>query len=190
MIYTVFEDVTARPSYDVLPKQFNQTPRSEPEATPSTDTPTRTLLYIFLRNLSPKAHSHLPMWITLLPIISALPLAAPQLDQPPRAQDVAAPQQRRDVDVERAVGHGVRQQHAHGAHALEHRVRRRPLVLEQVQADLARLQRDVGVHDRRREADRRRLQRVRRRDGDVQEPAAVCENAPARGSTSACVLCM
>lgn len=93
-----------------------------------------------------------------------------------RPQNIASSQQRRDIDVERAVRLGIAQQHAHGAHALQHAVRRRPFVLEQVEADLARLQRNVGVHNGRHEAHLGRLQGILRGDLDVNEPAALYSN--------------
>ncbi len=111
-------------------------------------------------------------------------VAAPELDEAAGAEGVAGAQQGGDVDVERAVGLGRREQQAHGADALEDAVGRGPGALlacavavgavEQIQADLPRLQRHVGVHHRRRERDPRRLQRVRGRDRDAQEPAAFC----------------
>ena len=89
---------------------------------------------------------------------------------------VAGTQQGGDIDVKRGVGLGAAKQHAHGAHALEHAVGWSPgaALLEQVQADLARLQTDVGVNHGRRERDLRRLQRVRRGYGYAEEPATFC----------------
>lgn len=107
-------------------------------------------------------------------IVSPLLVTAPELDQPARADHVPAAQQRRDVDVERAVRLGVPEQHAHGAHALEHAVGGGPGVLEQIEADLARLQRDVGVDDGRGKGHLGGLERIRRGKGDLEKPTAIC----------------
>lgn len=112
------------------------------------------------------------------PLISPRGIRAPELDEPPRAQDVPTPQEGRDVDVEGAVGLGAREEHAHGPDALEHAVGRRPRVLEEVEAYLARLQGDVGVDNRRGEAHPRRLQRVLRRNLNRDEPSAVWSLLP------------
>lgn len=116
-------------------------------------------------------HHSSPPPTTSLPLIPLL--LNPQLHQPPRAQHVPIPEQRRHVHVQGGIQPGVGQQHTHRTHHLEHAVRRRPPVLEQVEADLARLRVDVGVHDGRGELDDGRLQRVGGRDGDGQEPASV-----------------
>jgi hypothetical protein len=50
----------------------------------------------------------------------------------------------------------------------------RPRGLEQVEADLAGFEIDVGVADGRYEADGRWGEGVLRRDGDGEEPASVC----------------
>lgn len=107
-------------------------------------------------------------------VVPSLIVPTPELDEGAGAQHVPAAQQRRDVDVERAVRLRVRQQRAHGAHALEDAVRRCPGVLQQVQADFARLQGNVCVHDWRDEAYRWRAEGVVCRDLDFEEPAAVC----------------
>lgn len=107
-----------------------------------------------------------------LPIIPPLLPGAPQLHQPPRAEGVAGPQQGGAVDVERGVDLGVRQQGPDGADRLEHRVRGGPGALEQVQADLARREGDVGVHHGRGEAHLRRGEGVVGRDEDGEEPSA------------------
>jgi hypothetical protein len=107
----------------------------------------------------------------LLPLIPLL--IHPQLNQPPGSNSIPLPQQRRNVHIQRRVDPGCRQQHPDGAYTLEYAISRRPRVLEQVETDLARLQVNIGVHDGRHELDGRRVQRVGRRDGDAEEPAAV-----------------
>lgn len=81
-------------------------------------------------------------------------LATPQLHQPPRANDIPAAQQGGGVDVERGVDLGVGQQAvADGAHRLEDAIGRGPGVFKQVEADLARVEGNVGVHDGRDKGD-------------------------------------
>lgn len=103
-------------------------------------------------------------------------IADPEFDEATGTDVVAGAEQGGEVDVERGVSLGATEKHAHGADALEHAVGRGPgpALLEQVQADLARLQTDVGVHHGRGEGDLRRLERVRGRDGYAEEPAAFC----------------
>lgn len=103
-------------------------------------------------------------------IIPAVGVLTPELDEPAGADLVAGANKRRDVDIQRRVRLGVRQQDAHGAHALEHAVRGGPGVLEQIETDLAGPQRHVGVHDGRDKNDGWRRQRVRLRDPDPQQP--------------------
>lgn len=118
------------------------------------------------------------------PIIPPLPPKTPELDQPPGADGVPGPQQGGAVDVERRVDLRVGQQGPDGAHRLEDRVGRGPGGLEQVEADLARLERDVGVHHGRGEAHLRRGEGVVGRDLDGEEPPAFC----VRGGKQMCVL--
>lgn len=108
----------------------------------------------------------------LLSIVPATLVRAPELDQPPGADRVAVPHQRGEVDVERAVRLRAAEEHSHGAHGLEDAVRGRPRVLEEVEADLTRVGGDVGVQYRRDELDLGRMEWVRRRDGDGQQPSA------------------
>ncbi len=110
----------------------------------------------------------------LRPVVAPALVGAPKLNQPPRTQDVTAPQQGRHVDVERAVRLRAAEEHADGAHALEHAVGGRPGILEQVEADLAVLQRNVWVDDLRGEAHLRWSEGVFFGDGDGDEPAAAC----------------
>lgn len=115
-----------------------------------------------------------PSPTTLRPLIPPQ-LATPQLDEPPRAQDVAPAQQGGGVDVERRVDLGMRQQaRADGADGLEDRVCRGPGVGEQVETDVARGEVDVRVDYRGEEADLGRGVGVGRREGDGEEPAAFC----------------
>ncbi len=116
----------------------------------------------------------MPVSVVLQTLVTSLVLGAPQLDQLARTDDVTAAQKRRDVDVERRVRLRAAEQHADGADALEHAVRGRPGVLEQVEADLAVLQRNVGVHDLRDEAHPGRLEGVLVGDVDGEKPAAAC----------------
>lgn len=112
-----------------------------------------------------------------IPLSTLIPPQArsPQLHEPPRPNPIARPQQRRRIHIQRRVHLGIPQQPvADRPHRLHDAVRGRPRILEQVEADLARLERDVGVHNRREEADLRRRVRVRRREADREEPAAVC----------------
>lgn len=132
-------------------------------------TPNKSLYTFLSFSLSPLLS---PFKAYLLAIIPPIPIRAPKLDQPLRPQDVAATQQRRHVDVQGAVSVGAAEQHADGAQALENAVRRRPGVLEEVEADLARVERDVGVHNLRDKGDFRGVQRVGLREGDCEEPAS------------------
>lgn len=126
----------------------------------------------------------------VLPLEPTIP--RPELDEPPGAEGVAGAQQGRGVDVEGAVGLGRREQHADGADALEDAVGGGPGALaaasrpavQEVEADLARLERHVGVHHGGREGDPRRLEGVRRRDGDAEEPATFCFPAGRREGVS------
>lgn len=73
----------------------------------------------------------------------------------PLAQQVAR------VTVERGVGLRVSEQHEDGATRRLQRPCRRPRVLEDVDADLARLRVHVGVKDGRRKPEVGRRQRIR-----------------------------
>lgn len=80
-------------------------------------------------------------------VIPALVVLTPVLNQLSRTDDIPSPEQRSNVHVQRAVHFGTAQQHPHRSHALEHRVRRRPRILQQVEADLPVVERDVRVDD-------------------------------------------
>lgn len=141
--------------------------------------PTQYQSTAYAKNSKGKNRHHLPFspfpLKPLLAIIPPIPIRAPKLDQPLGPQDIAAPQQRRHVDVQGAVRVGAAEQHADGAQALEDAVRRRPGVLEEVEADLARVERDVGVHDLRDKGDFRGVEGVGLREGDCKEPASFYE---------------
>ena len=72
----------------------------------------------------------------------------------------------RNVNLERVVRVGVRQQRTDRQQTLDDREGGTPLVLQDVQSDAA-LRVDVGVVNLRREVDLRRLERVLRRERDV-----------------------
>lgn len=63
------------------------------------------------------------------------------------------PEHLRNIHIERTIGLRAGQQLVHARHGGGNRVRRRPARLQQVEADLARLEVDVGVADGRYEAD-------------------------------------
>ena len=88
------------------------------------------------------------------------------------AHIIALSKQLRDVDVQRAVWLSTGQQLVYARHGRRDGVCGRPARLEQVEADLARLEVDVGVADGREEADGGRRVGVGGRDVDVEEPCA------------------
>lgn len=85
---------------------------------------------------------------------------------------VPAAQQLRNIDIQRAVRLGARQQLVHAGHGGGNRVGRGPRALQHVEADLAGAEVDVRMADGRDEADGGRRVGVRRRDVDVEEPGA------------------
>jgi hypothetical protein len=85
---------------------------------------------------------------------------------------IALPEQLRDVNVQWAVWLSTGQQLVYARHSRSDGVCGRPACLEQVEADLACLEVDVGVADGRDEADSGRRVGVGGRDVDVEEPCA------------------
>lgn len=68
-----------------------------------------------------------------------------------RAQLISLPKQLCNIDVQRTIRLGVRQQLLHGLERLRDRIRRTPRRLEQIEADLARLEVHVRMTDGRQE---------------------------------------
>lgn len=89
------------------------------------------------------------------------------------ANDIAASEESSDIDIEGTIRFGAAQEHADGADALENGVSRGPLVLEEIEANLAGLQGDVGVDDGRDKGHLGGLVRIGGRDADLEEPAAI-----------------
>ncbi|TAQ88350.1 hypothetical protein B7494_g3327 [Chlorociboria aeruginascens] len=90
---------------------------------------------------------------------------------PPRRNPIPGPQQRCHLQIQWTISTRLTQQPAdrlQRAHDAQHR---RPVLAQQIQADLAGVPADVRVADARHERYRRRLQRVRLRDGDIEKPA-------------------
>jgi hypothetical protein len=81
-----------------------------------------------------------------------------------------------NVDVEGAVGLGAGEQLVDRRHGGGDCVGRGPRRLEQIEADFARVEVDVGVADGRDEAHRGRDERVGLGNVDVEEPAAAWRN--------------
>lgn len=126
--------------------------------------------YALLSNSPPSVHSSPPLpTLIQAPLPPLLPTPKPH--QPPRTHPIAAPLQRRHLQIQRAIDAGLLQQPPHGLQAAHHAQDRRPVLLQHIQADLARLELDVRVADPGDERDGRRGVRVRGRDADREQPA-------------------
>lgn len=132
------------PSGDSMPSLPIQMPHTKLKC----KYPRREQLLLLLL-LLPSFSSFILISCTIIP-----PFCTPQLHQPLRPDLVPAPQQRRGVHIQRRVHLGIRQQPiANRPHRLQDTIRGRPRVLEQVEANLARVEMDVGMDDGREEAD-------------------------------------
>jgi len=109
-----------------------------------------------------------------LPSASTLPPLRHRIkpDQGLGTHIILLPEQLRDIHIQRAVRLSARQQLMYARHGGRDGVCRRPRRLEQIEADLAGLEVDVGVADGGDEADGGRGVRVGGWNVDVEGPAA------------------
>jgi hypothetical protein len=128
----------------------------------------------------PTPHLH-PPTLSLIPTLPPLrigPFVPLRLriksNQCLRPHVVLLPQKLRDIHIERGIRLGARQELMYRGQGGCYRVSGRPGGLEEVEANLAGAEVDVGVADWSREFYGRRGQRVGGGDGDEEEPAPTC----------------
>lgn len=117
----------------------------------------------------------LPLPLPIKPLTNSIPP-----NQTPRPNIIARPKQLRNIHIQRTVRLRTSEQLVYARHRARNGIRRRPSRLEQVEADLAGFEIDVGVADGRYEADGGWREGILRGDRDGEEPAAVCGIESAR----------
>lgn len=112
----------------------------------------------------------LPLPLPIIPLTNSI---KPNQTSSPNL--VARPKQLRNIHIERTVRLSTSKQLVYTRQSRRDSIRGCPSGLEQIEADLARLEIDVGVADRCYEADGRWREGVGGGDRDGKEPAAVWE---------------
>lgn len=133
--------------------------------------------YLFSRSIRISSEDAVPMPSPSTPFPLALVSEHTRIvaNQTRSALFVPSTQQLRNINVERTVRFGVRQQLVHSIESARDGIRRRPRGLQEIETYLAGLEMDVWMAYRRFEHNRRGRQRVILRDLYIEIPCAGCQ---------------